>query len=138
MGKAEPPWILYGKTFKTWWFLPHCFLLPLNSCDEVARWSQQDIRHFVVLTQYRALDSRTRTTTSTKFSHSTTVSARKPASFWREKRVTVVILVRDFAKMSSCQNKSTTGKQFWHFSISKKAQVTAIIITEQPILLNKE
>ena len=34
--------------------------------------------------------------------------ARKPASFWREKRVTVVILVRGFAKMSTCQNKSTT------------------------------
>ena len=120
MGKAEPPWILYGKTFKLWWFLPHCFSLPLNSCDEVARWSQQDSRHFVVLTQYRALDSRTRTTTSTKFSHSTTVSARKPASFWREKRDTVVILVRDFAKKSSCQNKSTTGKQFCIFRSAKR------------------
>ena len=39
--------------------------------------------------------------------------------------------------MSSCQNMSTTRKQFWHFSISKKAQVTAIRITEQPILLTK-
>ena len=66
-----------------------------------------------------------------------TLSARKPASFWREKRVTVVILVRGFAKMSSCQNKSTTRQQFWHFSISKKAQVTAIRITEKPILLTK-
>ena len=56
--------------------------------------------------EYRALDSRTRTTTSTRFSHRT-VSARKPASFWREKRDTVVILVRGFARMSSCQNKST-------------------------------
>ena len=63
------------------------------------------------------------------------VSARKPASFWREKRVTVVILVRGFAKMSSCQNKSTTRQQLWHFSISKKGQVTAIRITEQSILL---
>ena len=85
----------------------------------------------------RDLDSSTRTTTSTKFSHRKTLSARKPASFWREKRVTVVILVRGFAKMSSCQNKSTTRQQFWHFSISKKAQVTAIRITEKPILLTK-
>ena len=46
----------------------------------------------------RALDSRTRTTTSTNLFHRKTASARKPASFWREKRVTVVILVRDFAK----------------------------------------
>ena len=69
----------------------------------------------------RALDSRTRTSTSTRFSHRTTLSARKPASFWREKRHTVVILLRGFAKMFSCQNKSRTRKQFWHFSISKKA-----------------
>ena len=48
------------------------------------------------------LDSRTR------FSHTATVSARKPASFWREIRDTVVILVRVFAKMSSCQKKLTT------------------------------
>ena len=39
--------------------------------------------------------------------------------------------------MSSCQNKSTTPLQFWHFSVSKKVQVTAIRITEQPILLTK-
>ena len=39
--------------------------------------------------------------------------------------------------MSFCQNKSTTRQQFWHFSISKKAQVTAIRITEKPILLTK-
>ena len=36
---------------------------------------------------------RTRTTTTTRFSHRTTVSARKSASFWREKRDTVVISV---------------------------------------------
>ena len=52
------------------------------------------------------LDSRTTTTTSTRFSHRTTLSARKPASFWREKGDTVVILVRGFAKMLSCHNKS--------------------------------
>ena len=78
-----------------------------------------------------------RTTTTTRFSHRTTVSARKPASFWREKRDTGVILVRGFAKMLSCQNKSTTRKQFWHFSISKKAQLPAVRITEQPTLLTK-
>ena len=48
--------------------------------------------------QYRDLDSKTRTTTSTRFSRRTTLSVRKPASFWREKRDTVVILVRGFAK----------------------------------------
>ena len=57
----------------------------------------------------RPLDSSARTTRrSTRFSHRTTVRARKPASFWREKRDTVVILVRGFAKMLSCQNNSTT------------------------------
>ena len=39
--------------------------------------------------------------------------------------------------MSSCQNKSTTRLQFWHFSIRKKAQLPAIRITEQPLLLSK-
>ena len=39
--------------------------------------------------------------------------------------------------MLSCQNKSRTRQQFWHFSISKKAQLPAIRITEQPILLTK-
>ena len=38
--------------------------------------------------------------------------------------------------MLSCQNKSRT-QQFWHFSISKKAQLLAIRITERPILLTK-
>ena len=74
---------------------------------------------------------------STRFSHRTTLSARKPASFWREKRDTVVILVRGFAKMLSCQNKARRRKRFWHFLISKKAQLPTIRITEQPILLTK-
>ena len=39
--------------------------------------------------------------------------------------------------MSSCQNKSTTRLQCWHFSISKKPQLPAIGITEKPILLTK-
>ena len=39
--------------------------------------------------------------------------------------------------MLSCQNKSRTRQQFWHFSSSKKAQFVAIRITEQPILLTK-
>ena len=60
-----------------------------------------------------------------------TVRVRTPASFWREKRDTVIIFLRGFAKMFSCQNK------FWHFSLSKRAQLPAIRITEQPILLTK-
>ena len=39
--------------------------------------------------------------------------------------------------MSSNQKKSTTRYQFWHFLMSKKAQLPAIRITEQPILLTK-
>ena len=48
----------------------------------------------------------------------------------REKRDTVVTLVRGFAKILS-QNKSRTRQQFWHFSISRKAQLPAIRITKQ-------
>ena len=65
------------------------------------------------------------------------MSVRKPASFWREKRDTVVILLRDFAKMLSCQKQSRTRLKFCQFSISKKAQLLAIKITEQLILLTK-
>ena len=43
---------------------------------------------------------------STRFSHRTTASVRKPASFWWEKRDTIVILVRGFAEMLMCQNRS--------------------------------
>ena len=39
--------------------------------------------------------------------------------------------------MSSNQNKSTARKQFWHFLMSKKAQLPAMRITEQPLLLTK-
>ena len=39
--------------------------------------------------------------------------------------------------MSLCQNKSTTRWQFGHFSISKKVQLPAIRITEQPTLRKK-
>ena len=66
---------------------------PFFSKDEVG---SHDFPH--TGRQKRALDSRTRTTTSTRFSHRATLVARKPTSFWREKRDTVVILVRGFAK----------------------------------------
>ena len=39
--------------------------------------------------------------------------------------------------MLSCQNKSRTQLQFWHFLISKKVQVPTMRINEQPILLTK-
>ena len=60
------------------------------------------------LNHYRALDSRTRTTTSSKFSLRTTLSACKPASFWWENVIPSSFLVRGFAKMLSCQNKPWT------------------------------
>ena len=73
---------------------------------------------------------------STRLSH-TTLSTRKPAPFWWEKRDTVVILLQGFAKMMSCENKSRTWWQFWHFLINKKAPLPATRITEQPMLLTK-
>ena len=39
--------------------------------------------------------------------------------------------------MLSCLNKSRPLQQFWHFSIREKAQLPAIRITEQPMLLTK-
>ena len=60
----------------------------------------------VFLAHWRALDSRTRKTASSIFSHSSTLSAPKPASFWREKRGTIVILVRGFLK-KCCRVKTS-------------------------------
>ena len=57
--------------------------------------------------------------------------------FGGKKPDTIVIFVRGFAKMLSCQNKSRTRSQFWHFSISKKAHVPTMRINEQPILQTK-
>ena len=53
------------------------------------------------------------------FSHLTTMSAHKPASFWREKHDTVVIL-QGFPKMLWCQNKSRTQLQVWRFQSAKR------------------
>ena len=39
--------------------------------------------------------------------------------------------------MLQCQNKTGTQCQFWHFSINKTAQLPAIRIPEQPILLTR-
>ena len=80
--------------------------------NNVARCCVEMLRAFGQAFRELNLDSRTRTTTTTRFSHRTIVSASKPASFWREKRDTGVILVQGFAKMLSCHNKSTTRKQF--------------------------
>ena len=49
----------------------------------------------------RALDSKTRTTTCSRFSQ----YASESASFWRENVVAVVILLRVLARMSSWQKQ---------------------------------
>jgi len=71
--------------------------------------------------------------TTSRFSHKTAVSALKPASFGWEKLDTVVTFVRGFAQIFACQNDSRTKLQ----EISRKAQLPAIWITEQPSLLAK-
>ena len=70
-----------------------------------------------------------------RFSHRTTVSARKPASFSREKRDTPSSLSTSFCKniAVSKQVKNTIAV----LSIRKKAQLPAIRITEQAKLLTK-
>ena len=47
------------------------------------------------------LDSRMRTRMSTTFFHRTTMSERKPTSFWQEQRDTVIILLQGFANILS-------------------------------------
>ena len=73
--------------------------------------------------------------------HRTTVRVRKSASFWREKRDTVIILVRGFAKKFKCRCVKTSqqhGSSFGIFFISKKTKLPATrIVIEQPIWLTK-
>ena len=87
-------------------------LFPQNMFPRAAKLGNICIRNNVSATMFpslaRPLDSGTRTTTSTRFSHGTTESSRKPASFWQEKLDNVIIFVRGFAKMLWCQNKSRT------------------------------
>ena len=104
--------------------------LPLT---EMA-WNQG---HYLVcsslLCYERDLDSRTlsctRTSRNTRFSHRKTASPKQ--RHLAGKRDTVVILVRDFAKMLSCQNKLRTLLQIRHSVSINKAQLPAIRITEQ-------
>ena len=79
------------------------FIFPFNSLDVAINRSCASSRAPALATVFLP-----QTTTNTRFSHRATLSARKPASFWREKRDAVVILVRGFAKMLSCQNTSRT------------------------------
>ena len=51
---------------------------------------------FFFVRYYRALDSKTRTSTRTRFYQYQVVRAREPASFWRENVIAVVILLRKF------------------------------------------
>ena len=57
---------------------------------------------------------------STKFSLTKTGSALKPASFWREKRDTVVILERGFAKMLRIKTSQQHGSSFGIFQSAKR------------------
>ena len=59
--------------------------------------------------------------TSKRFSHRTTVSMRKPASFLKEKRDSVVILVQGFAKMLS---KQVTSSRFGIFQSAKGSVIS--------------
>ena len=61
------------------------------------------------------------------------MSARKPASFWQEKRNTVVIL----QKYCRPKTRRQHGSSFGIFRLGKAAQVPAIRIIEQPMLLTK-
>ena len=71
--------------------------------------------------------------------HTTTLSARRLASFWREKRGSVVISLRRFAKLIvvSKQFKNTVEVLAFFDQQIKKAQLPAIIIIERAILLTK-
>ena len=61
----------------------------------------------------------------------------KLSHFGCEKRDTVIILVQDFANMFFVTKQVENTAAVFAFSISKKAQLQAIRITEQPILQTK-
>ena len=55
-----------------------------------------------------------------------TLSGCKTVSFWQEKRDTVVILVKGFTKMLSCQNKQRTRLAVLAFFNQRKGSDTSI------------
>ena len=78
--------------------------LVLQSPSDVKQTKQKTRKNTQTPTQYRPLDSKTRTTTRTRFFNTKVVRVRQPASFWRENARAVVILLtillRVLARMS--------------------------------------
>ena len=112
--------------------------VSLSSLSTSRRCSRGIVRLVVFLfRQQRPLDSRTRTTTSTRFSYSETVSARQVASFGVKNAVGVVILLRDFAKMSQWPKKVTNTVAGLSLLNQESAQLSAIKIPEQTMVLTK-
>ena len=65
----------------------------------------------------RPLDSKTSTTTNTRFSQNTVLLTREPASFWRENVVAVVTLRRVLARMSKWGKQVIKCEKFYHFAM---------------------
>ena len=70
---------------------------------------------------------------STRFSHRTTLSARKLATFWREKRD----FSRRFCKNSVVSKQVKVEVAVLAFFNQRKAQLPAIRINEQPMMITK-
>ena len=64
-------------------------------------------------------------TRSMRFSHRTTVSAHKPASFWWEKHDTFIILVQGFEKMLSLSKQVKNTVAVLVFFDQQKGSVTS-------------
>ena len=67
-------------------------------------------------------------TTRVRFSHRTTVDACKPASLWQGKH---------HPKIPKCCLVKTSEELGCTFTVNKNAQLPAIRISEQPLLLTK-
>ena len=77
----------------------------------------------------RPLDSKTRTTTKTRFSQYQVVRARESASFWRENVIAVVILLQVWFQrdlLSWWRTQVIKCKKFYHSAIGKGLKIESI------------
>ena len=75
------------------------------------------VRRLVKKRKWRSLDSKTRTTTSTKFSQYQVVRTGEQAPFWRENVIAVVILLRVLARNSLWREQQQL--EVYHFATGR-------------------
>ena len=90
---------------------------------------KKDNKTPILLSRKRPIDSKTRTTTKTRFSQYQVVRARESATFWRENVIAVVILLQVWFQrdlLSWWRTQVIKSKKFYHSVIGKGLKIESI------------